>query len=69
MNCRRASVVLFNPIIPHNTGAIGRTCLGLNAQFHLIKPLGFAVDDKSVRQPSTLGPYSSLSLLKPALFI
>lgn len=31
-------------------GNIGRTCLGLNARLHLIKPYGFNIDDKSVRR-------------------
>ena len=33
---RRARVVLLQPRIPHNTGAIGRTVLGLNAELHLV---------------------------------
>ena len=45
---RRFSIVLVRPEIPHNTGAIGRLCVGLGAPLHLIRPLGFALDDKSV---------------------
>lgn len=43
-------VVLIEPCIPHNTGAIGRLCVGLDAKLHLIKPLGFSLDEKSVRR-------------------
>ena len=47
---RAVRVVLVNPQIPHNTGAIGRTCLGLNAELHLIKPLGFTLDSAAVKR-------------------
>lgn len=43
-------VVLYQPEIPHNTGAIGRLCLATGARLHLIKPLGFSLDDKAVRR-------------------
>ena len=42
-------VVLYQPEIPQNTGNIMRTCAATNTQLHLIKPLGFALDEKSVR--------------------
>ena len=42
------SIVLLRPEIPHNTGAIGRLCVGLGVQLHLVKPLGFALDDRYV---------------------
>jgi tRNA (cytidine/uridine-2'-O-)-methyltransferase len=42
------SVVLLRPEIPHNTGAIGRLCVGLGVPLHLVRPLGFALDDRSV---------------------
>ena len=44
----RFSIVLVHPEIPHNTGAIGRLCVGLGVPLHLVKPLGFALDDRSV---------------------
>ena len=47
---RRSSVVLLQPLIPHNTGAIGRTCVGLGASLHLIEPLGFRLDDAAVKR-------------------
>jgi len=43
-------VVLFQPEIPHNTGAIGRLCLATNARLHLVKPLGFSMDDKQLKR-------------------
>ena len=38
-------VVLVRPEIPHNTGAIGRLCVGLDCRLHLIRPLGFHLDE------------------------
>ncbi len=43
-------VVLYNPEIPQNTGNIMRTCAATNAKLHLIKPLGFSLDEKAVRR-------------------
>jgi tRNA (cytidine/uridine-2'-O-)-methyltransferase len=37
-------IVLVRPEIPHNTGAIGRLCVGLDCTLHLIRPLGFHLD-------------------------
>ncbi|MFV0424144.1 MAG: tRNA (uridine(34)/cytosine(34)/5-carboxymethylaminomethyluridine(34)-2'-O)-methyltransferase TrmL [Bacilli bacterium] len=44
------NVVLYNPEIPQNTGNIIRTCAGTNAKLHLIKPLGFSLDEKNVKR-------------------
>ena len=44
------NIVLFNPQIPHNTGAIGRLCVNANSKLHLIKPLGFDITEKAVRR-------------------
>jgi len=44
------NIVLFNPQIPHNTGAIGRLCVNSNAKLHLIKPLGFDISEKAVKR-------------------
>ncbi len=46
-------IVLVTPEIPWNTGAIGRTCVALNLELILIKPLGFSLDEKSVRRAGT----------------
>lgn len=43
-------IVLHEPEIPQNTGNIGRTCLALRAKLWLVKPLGFRVDQKSLRR-------------------
>jgi tRNA (cytidine/uridine-2'-O-)-methyltransferase len=44
------SVVLFEPEIPPNTGNIGRLCHASGADLHLIEPLGFSLDDKSLKR-------------------
>ncbi|MCI8445334.1 MAG: tRNA (cytidine(34)-2'-O)-methyltransferase [Bacilli bacterium] len=43
-------IVLFEPEIPQNTGNIMRTCAGTGAKLHLIKPLGFSLDEKRLRR-------------------
>ena len=43
-------IVLHEPEMPANTGNIGRTCVALGAVLHLIEPLGFKIDDKSVKR-------------------
>lgn len=43
-------IVLVHPEIPHNTGAIGRLCVGLGWSLHLIRPLGFSLDEKHIRR-------------------
>ena len=44
------NVVLVEPLIPQNTGNIGRLCVGTNSSLHLIEPLGFDISEKSVRR-------------------
>lgn len=43
-------IVLFEPEIPQNTGAIARTCAATGARLHLIKPLGFDISDAAVKR-------------------
>ena len=43
-------VVLFEPEIPPNTGNIIRLCANTGFQLHLIEPLGFKLEDKSLRR-------------------
>jgi tRNA (cytidine/uridine-2'-O-)-methyltransferase len=43
-------VVLYQPEIPHNTGAVGRLCLAAGARLHLIRPLGFSLEDKHLKR-------------------
>lgn len=44
------NVVLLEPEIPANTGNIGRTCVATGTRLHLIKPLGFRLDEKEIRR-------------------
>lgn len=44
------NVVLVQPEIPQNTGNIGRLCVGTGSKLHLVKPLGFDLDEKKVRR-------------------
>jgi len=44
------NVVLYAPEIPQNTGNIMRTCAATNTKLHLIKPLGFSLDEKVVKR-------------------
>ena len=44
------NIVLFQPEIPHNTGAVGRTCVALGAKLWLVRPLGFRITDKNLRR-------------------
>ncbi|MDD4378307.1 MAG: tRNA (uridine(34)/cytosine(34)/5-carboxymethylaminomethyluridine(34)-2'-O)-methyltransferase TrmL [Eubacteriales bacterium] len=46
----KLNVVLVEPEIPQNTGNIARTCAAVGAQLHLVKPLGFSVDDKHLKR-------------------
>lgn len=43
-------IVLVRPEIPHNTGAIGRVCVGLGCPLHLIRPLGFRLTERHLRR-------------------
>ncbi len=44
------NVILYQPEIPPNTGNIIRLCANTGAQLHLIRPLGFDLDDKQLRR-------------------
>ena len=44
------NIVLVEPEIPPNTGNIGRLCLAVDAHLHLVGPLGFAIDDRTLRR-------------------
>ena len=43
-------IILHQPEIPANTGNIGRTCVATGTPLHLIEPLGFRLDEKSIRR-------------------
>jgi tRNA (cytidine/uridine-2'-O-)-methyltransferase len=44
------NVVLVEPEIPPNTGNVGRLCLATRSTLHLIKPLGFSIDDRQLKR-------------------
>ena len=46
----RLNIVLVEPEIPQNTGNIARTCSAIGAKLHLVKPLGFKIDDKHLKR-------------------
>ncbi len=60
---KQLKIVLFQPEIPHNAGAAIRLCAGLNAALHLIRPLGFTVNDKHLERVA-LGYHE---LLRPVI--
>lgn len=55
-------VVLFEPEIPQNTGNILRTCVALNAQLHVIHPLGFLLSQQAFRRAKM--DYGDISIIK-----
>ena len=50
MTAKLFNIVLVKPEIPQNTGNIGRLCVNTGSRLHLIKPLGFSLDDKYIRR-------------------
>ncbi|WAT19116.1 tRNA (cytidine(34)-2'-O)-methyltransferase [Aurantiacibacter sp. MUD11] len=46
----RPAIVLVHPEIPHNTGAIGRTCVALDMELVLVRPYGFTLNDKHLQR-------------------
>ncbi len=47
---KKINIVLHCPEIPQNTGNIARTCAATGAALHLIRPLGFEIDDKKLKR-------------------
>lgn len=47
---KNVNIVLFQPQIPQNTGNIARTCAATGAKLHLVRPLGFQIDDKKLKR-------------------
>lgn len=67
-------IVLFEPEIPPNTGNIIRLCANTGAQLHLVKPLGFTLEDKQLKRAgldyhefATLKVYENWAACKTAL--
>jgi len=50
MMIHKLNIVLVEPEIPPNTGNIARLCANLGADLHLVKPLGFSIDDKHLKR-------------------
>ena len=46
----KINIVMVEPEIPQNTGNIARTCAATGAKLHLVKPLGFSIDDKYLKR-------------------
>ena len=44
------NILLYQPLMPHNTGNIIRLCTNIGARLHLIEPLGFHLDDKHLKR-------------------
>ena len=44
------NIILHEPEIPANTGNIGRTCVATGTKLHLIKPLGFSLEEKQLKR-------------------
>ncbi len=44
------NIVLVEPEIPQNTGNIARTCAATGARLHIVKPMGFSIDDKKLKR-------------------
>lgn len=44
------NIVLVEPEIPQNTGNIARTCAATGSKLHLVRPLGFSIDDKKLKR-------------------
>ncbi len=57
------NIVLHQPEIPANTGNIGRTCVATGTALHLIEPLGFRLDEKSIKRAG-MDYWSSLDVTR-----
>ena len=55
------NIILYQPEIPQNTGNIIRTAMAVGARLHLIKPLGFSLDEKSTQVPFASFPIFAVS--------
>ena len=47
---KEINIVLHEPEIPQNTGNIARTCAATGAALHIIKPMGFTIDDRKLKR-------------------
>ena len=67
-------IVLVEPEIPQNTGNIARTCAAVGAELHLVKPLGFSLEDRYLKRAGldywdmlSLHTYEKLDVFLPVL--
>ena len=44
------NIVLVEPEIPQNTGNIARTCAATGSRLHIVKPMGFTIDDRKLKR-------------------
>lgn len=58
-------IALIHPDIPQNTGNVGRLCVGLNTELHLVHPMGFVIDDKKIKRAG-LDYWQHLKLIEHA---
>lgn len=47
---KEINIVLVEPQIPQNTGNIARTCAATGAKLHIVRPMGFTIDDKKLKR-------------------
>ena len=47
---QKINIILHEPEIPQNTGNIARTCAATGASLHIIRPMGFEIDDKKLKR-------------------
>ena len=47
---KKINIVLHQPEIPQNTGNIARTCAATGASLHIIRPMGFEIDDRKLKR-------------------
>ena len=64
------NIVLVEPEIPQNTGNIARTCAATGCALHLVKPLGFSLDDKYMKRAGLKMEESGMeNLIMASLFL
>ena len=62
------NIILHQPEIPQNTANIGRTCVATGTKLHLIEPLGFKLDDKSVKRAG-MDLWIFLTILRKVFYV
>ena len=57
------NIVLVEPQIPQNTGNIARTCAVTGARLHIVKPMGFQIDDKKLKRRKRYWHYLDITIM------